>query len=46
MSPKNCAINLSAILTIDKACLGFKCGELSKQKMAEVDVAMKISLNL
>jgi len=43
---KDCAINLSTILTIDKSCLGDKCGELSKQKMAEIDLAIKRSLSL
>jgi len=46
VSPKDCAINLSVILTIDKACLEAKCGELSKQKMTEVDAVIKRSLGL
>jgi len=44
--PKDCKINLSAILTIDKSCLGDKCGELSNEKMAEIDEAIKKSLAL
>lgn len=40
------AVNLSQILTIDKMCLGDKCGELSPTKMAEVDEAIKTSLAL
>jgi mRNA interferase MazF len=44
--PKDCNINLSAIMTIDKLRLGEKCGELSKEKMDEVDKALKISLGL
>ena len=40
------AINLSSILTIDQACLGNKCGELSPMKMAEVNEAIKTSLAL
>ena len=44
--PKDCKINLSAILTIDKSCLGDKCGELSPPKMEEVDEAIKASLAL
>ena len=44
--PKDCKINLSAILTIDKSCLGDKCGKLSQEKMAEVDEAIKKSLAL
>jgi len=42
--PQDCAINLSTILTIDKSCLGAKCGELSGEKMAEIDEAIKRSL--
>ena len=44
--PKDCKINLSAILTIDKSCLGDKCGELSQMKMTEVNEAIKTSLAL
>lgn len=44
--PKDGAVNLSAILTIDKSFLGDKCGELTKEKMAEVDVALRRSLSL
>jgi len=44
--PKDCKINLSAILSIDKSFLSDKCGELSKEKMAEVDEAIKKSLAL
>lgn len=44
--PKDCTINLSAILTIDKSYLRDKCGELSKSKMDEVDLAIKRSLGL
>ena len=44
--PKDCKINLSAILTINKSCLGDKCGELSNEKMAEIDEAIKKSLAL
>ena len=40
------AVNLSAILTIDQTCLGDKCGELSKEKMAEIDEAIRRSLAL
>jgi mRNA interferase MazF len=43
---KDSIINLSAILTIDKSCLGDKCGELGPSKMAEVDEAIKVSLGL
>jgi len=34
------------ILTIDKSCLGDKCGELSKEKMAKIDETIKRSLAL
>jgi mRNA interferase MazF len=44
--PKDCKINLSAILTIDKSCLGEKCGQLSEEKMSEVDAAIKRSLDI
>lgn len=44
--PKDCNINLSSIMTIDKSRLGDKCGELSKEKMGEVDKAIQISLEL
>ena len=43
---KDCSINLSAILTIDKSRLRDKAGELTNQKMAEVDEAIKNSLGL
>src|SRR4030042_1938470 len=39
--PKDCSINLAQIATIDKSRLGDKCGELSAQKMQEVDDALK-----
>ena len=42
--PKDSTVNLAVILTIDKARLGDKCGELSEAKMAEVDKAIKASL--
>lgn len=44
--PKDCKINLSAILTIDKSHLRDKCGELNKGKIAEVDEAIRKSLAL
>lgn len=43
---KDSVINLSQIMTIDKNRLESKCGELSKEKMAEVDRAIKVSLGL
>ena len=44
--PKDCSINLSGILTIDKSRLGDKGGELTKHKMVEADEAIKRSLGL
>ena len=44
--PKDSTINLSAIITIDKSRLRDKCGILDKDKMAEVDEAIKHSLAL
>ena len=44
--PKDCNINLAVIMTIDKTRLVDKAGELTEQKMAEVDTAIKISLSL
>ena len=43
---EDCHVNLSAILTIDKSCLGDKCGELNDEKMAHVNDAIKHSLSL
>jgi len=39
-------VNLSAILTIDKTTIGDKCGQLTSNKMLEVDSAIKASLGL
>ena len=44
--PKNSTINLAVIMTVDKARLTDKCGELGETKMAEVDEAIMASLNL
>lgn len=44
--PLKCYVNLSAILTVDKSCLGDKIGELDDNKMAEVDEAIKHSLSI
>ena len=44
--PQDSVINLSQIVTVDKARLGDKCGELSKDKMVQVDKAIKVSLGL
>jgi len=43
---KDCSVNLSTIMTVDKARLGGKCGQLNHDKMAEVDRAIKVSLGL
>lgn len=44
--PKDSTVNLATILTIDKNRLGDKCGELGKDKMADVNEAIKASLEL
>lgn len=44
--PRDSVINLAVILTIDKTRLGDKCGELTKTKLAEVDMAIRESLGL
>ncbi|MCL2679581.1 MAG: type II toxin-antitoxin system PemK/MazF family toxin [Dehalococcoidia bacterium] len=43
---KDSMVNLAAIMTIDKARLVNKAGELGEVKMAEVDRAIKVSLGL
>ncbi len=40
------AVDLAAIMTIDKIRLGDRCGQLISGKMSEVDKAIKISLGL
>jgi len=42
----NGAIDLASIMTIAKTRLGEKCGQLSTQKMNDVDMAIKVSLGL
>jgi mRNA interferase MazF len=44
--PKDGLIDLACIMTIDKARLAGKAGELNKGKMAEVDAAIKASLGV
>ena len=44
--PKDCSIDLATIMTIDKSRLCEKAGELTGQKMVEVDEAIKVSLSL
>lgn len=44
--PKDSAINLAVIMTIEKNRLSDKCGELSELKMAEVNNAIRASLGL
>ena len=41
---KNGLVNLAAIMTVDKSRLVDRCGTLSKEKMLEVDKAIKNSL--
>ena len=44
--PKDSTVNLAVIMTINKTRLTDKCGELSEAKMAEVNKAIKASLEL
>ena len=44
--PRESLIDLAMVTTIDKTRLGTKCGELSPEKMAQVDEAIKVSLGL
>lgn len=44
--PKDSKVNLAVIMTIDKSHLGEKCGMLGKEKIAEIDKAIKHSLAL
>ena len=43
---KDGAIDLASIMTISKKRLGDKCGQLTNQKMLEVDSAIGVSLGL
>ncbi len=43
---KNGSVDLASIMTTSKMRLGDKCGQLSSQKMLEVDRAIKLSLGL
>jgi mRNA-degrading endonuclease toxin of MazEF toxin-antitoxin module len=42
--PKDSTVNLAVIMTIDKARLTDKCGELSEAKMTEVNETIKASV--
>ena len=44
--PKDSTVNLAVILTVDKARLGDRCGQLSEAMMSEVNEAIKASLGL
>lgn len=44
--PKDSMVNLAAIMTIEKARLGDKCGNLSDARMNETNTAIKASLGL
>ena len=44
--PKDGAVDLAALMTIDKIRLGNKCGQLNQNKMREIDTALKISLGV
>jgi len=43
---KGGAVDLASIMTVSKNRLCEKCGELNARKMAEVDIALKVSLGL
>lgn len=43
---KDSSINLAQVMTVDKARLEIKLGELSKKKMIEIDGALKNSLGI
>ena len=44
--PKECGINLATILTVDKSRLVKKAGQLTEEKMNEVNEAIKKSLGI
>jgi len=44
--PKDGMVNLAAIMTVDKARLVKRAGELNADKMAEVDAAIRASLGV
>jgi mRNA interferase MazF len=44
--PEDSAIDLASIVTISKNRLGDKCGQLSKDKMREVNIAICVSLGI
>jgi len=44
--PKDSFVDLAHVMTVDKTRLAGKCGELSKEKILEVERAIKISLGL
>ncbi len=44
--PKDSMVNLAAIMTVDKARLVKKAGNLTQTKMAEVDAAIEASLGV
>jgi len=43
---RDSAVNCAQLLTVDKARLREKCGQLDRTKMAAVDEALKISLGI
>ncbi len=44
--PKDSTVNLAVIMTVDRARLTDKCGELGEAKMAEINAAIRASLGL
>jgi len=43
---KDSSINLAQIMTVDKTRLEIKLGQLSSEKMLEIDGALKVSLGI
>jgi len=44
--PEDSTVDLASILTISKNRLGDKCGQLSKDKVREVNIAICVSLGI
>jgi mRNA interferase MazF len=44
--PEDSTVDLASIVTISKTRLGEKCGQLSKDKMMEVNTAICVSLGI
>jgi mRNA interferase MazF len=44
--PHDSAVNCAQLLTVDKARLSERCGQLDREKMAAIDEALKVSLSI